>query len=81
MQNRLGGFVDVPTRARTHAVCHKGLGVPVNAFAIAGRSLRLGEDGGGDAADAVGVCDAVELDDLAVDDDEGHGGERPPQTG
>ena len=62
-------------------MCHKGLGVPVNAFAIAGRSLRLGEDGGGDAADAVGVCDAVELDDLAVDDDEGHGGERPPQTG
>jgi hypothetical protein len=32
------GFVDVPTTAHTHAVCHECLGVPVNAFAI-GRAL------------------------------------------
>src|SRR4030095_540196 len=45
------------------------------------RLLLLGEDGGGDPADAVGVADTVDLDDLATRDGEGQHGERPPVPG
>ena len=44
-------------------------------------SLRLAEDGGREAADAVGVADTVDFDDFVVDNGEGQDGERPPVEG